>query len=90
MHHCHATDCAAKVPPEMFMCRKHWFSLPRAMRDEIWRTYRPGQCDDWQISRAYSEAAKAAVRFVAAKEGREADVSIYEMLEPSSGEPHER
>ncbi len=86
-HHCHATDCKTNVPPEMFMCRKHWFSLPKAMRDAIWRTYRPGQCDDWQISQAYSEAAKAAVRLIAAKEGREADVSIYEMLEPNGETP---
>lgn len=81
-HHCHATDCPREVPPEMFMCRSHWFSLPKRMRDAIWRTYRPGQCDDWNISREYSEAAKAAVRFIAAKEGREPDVSVYEMLEP--------
>ena len=81
-HHCHATGCKVNVPPEMFMCRRHWFSLPKRMRDAIWRTYRPGQCDDWNISQAYSDAAKEAVRFIAAWECVEADVSIYEMLEP--------
>lgn len=67
------------------MCRRHWFSLPRAMRNRIWATYRQGQCDDWNISQAYSDAAKAAVTFIAQKEGRVPDLRVYELLEP--GEP---
>ena len=86
MHQCHATDCPTPVPPEMFMCRRHWFSLPSGLRRAIWRTYRPGQCDDWNISTAYSEAAKAAVRYVAQREGRAPDVRVYELLEPYVGE----
>ena len=27
----------------MFMCPRHWYSLPPAMRDAIWATYRRGQ-----------------------------------------------
>jgi hypothetical protein len=72
-----------RVPPEMFMCRRHWFSLPKAMRDAIWRTYRAGQCDDWNISAGYADAASAAVRFIAAKEGREPDVAVYDLLRPA-------
>jgi len=34
-HHCHATNCKTSVPPEMFMCRKHWFSLSRELRNRI-------------------------------------------------------
>jgi hypothetical protein len=45
-HTCHAHDCKARVPPSMFMCRSHWYSLPKATRDAIWREYRPGQEDD--------------------------------------------
>ncbi len=85
-HHCHATGCTIKVPPEMFMCKRHWFSLPKPLRDAIWRTYRPGQCDDWNISHAYAEAARNAVRFIAAREGVEADVSVYDMLDPKEDE----
>lgn len=84
-HHCHAADCPIEVRPEMFMCKKHWFSLPKRLRDAIWRTYRPGQCDDWNISHAYAEAAREAVRFVAAKEGKEPDTSIYDMLDQKKG-----
>lgn len=83
-HHCHATGCETRVPPAMFMCRHHWFSLPKPMRDAIWRTYRPGQCDDWNISHEYAEAARAAVRYIAEKEGKEADVSVYDMLDPNN------
>ena len=27
----------------MWGCREHWFKLPKRLRDEIWRTYVPGQ-----------------------------------------------
>ena len=86
-HHCHATGCRVAVPPEMFMCRRHWFALPAAMRNDIYRTYRPGQCDDWHISHAYANAARAAVRFIAAKEGIEPDTSVYDMLDPIEKTP---
>jgi hypothetical protein len=81
-HHCHATDCEVKTPPAMFMCRRHWFALPKPMRDRIWATYRPGQCDDWHITHEYADAAREAVRFLAAKEGVEPDTSIYDILDP--------
>jgi hypothetical protein len=42
-HTCHWPDCTQEVPPRLFMCRRHWFTLPLALRREIWRTYRPGQ-----------------------------------------------
>ena len=81
-HHCHATGCDTRVPPEMLMCRRHWFMLPKPMRDAVWRTYRAGQCDDWDISHGYADAARAAVRWIAEREGRTADVSVYDMLDP--------
>lgn len=81
-HHCHATGCKTSTPPEMFVCRRHWFSLPKAMRDRIWATYRPGQCDDWQPSAAYCDAATEAVKFLAAKEGIEPDVELYRVFRP--------
>ena len=42
-HVCHARGCNVQVPPKMFMCRRHWFTLPKSMRDAIWREYQPGQ-----------------------------------------------
>lgn len=81
-HTCHATGCVTKVPPEMFACRKHWYALPKSLRDRIWATYRPGQCDDWKISSEYADAAREAVRFLAARDAVEPDTSVYDMLDP--------
>ena len=52
------------------------------MRTKIYNTYRPGQCDDWNISKEYSSAAKECILFIANKEGVEPNLRIYEMLEP--------
>ena len=42
-HTCHWPGCSREVPPKMWGCAKHWFKLPLHLRNEIWRTYRPGQ-----------------------------------------------
>lgn len=79
-HTCHATACPARVPPVMFMCKPHWFKLPRAFRDRIWATYRAGQCDDMNPSREYCLAAKAAVTYLAQSEGAEPDTRLYDLF----------
>lgn len=88
-HHCHATDCKTSVPPEMLMCSKHWRMVPRKLQSKVWATYREGQCDDWNPSAAYCEAAKAAVVSVANQEGKTPDVTLYDVFgrhaEPEPG-----
>lgn len=42
-HHCHAHGCTRAVPPKLFMCKSHWYALPKPVRDAVWREYRPGQ-----------------------------------------------
>ena len=86
-HHCHAAGCTQAVPRERLMCKRHWFMVPAAIRSCIWASYRPGQCDDWEITHEYAEAARTAVRAVAEKEGRsEEDIReacrVYDMLDP--------
>lgn len=78
MHHCHATGCKANVPPSMWGCRKHWFMVPKAIRDRVWATYRPGQENDKRPSVEYLTAARAAVIAVANLEGIEPDTSVYD------------
>ncbi len=56
-HHCHWPGCERQVPPAMWGCGHHWFRLPKALRDEIWRTFRPGQETDWTPSAEYIAAA---------------------------------
>lgn len=67
-HRCHATGCDRAVPPRMFMCKPHWFRLPKGLRDEIWRHYRPGQERMRNPSRAYLKAARRAVEWLEEKE----------------------
>ena len=69
-HTCHATGCEIRVPPRMFMHRAHWFALPKAMRDAIWAMYRPGQEKTKDPSPEYLDAAFAAIRYIAEKEGK--------------------
>jgi hypothetical protein len=42
-HTCHWPNCSVEVPPAMWGCRKHWFMLPKHLRDKVWATYRKGQ-----------------------------------------------
>lgn len=42
-HTCHWPDCKLEVPPKMWGCRKHWFTLPLIIRSLIWHVYVPGQ-----------------------------------------------
>jgi hypothetical protein len=64
-HTCHAIGCSTPVPPEMLMCAPHWRQVPAEIKAAIWRTYRPGQCDDKRPSREWLDAANAAIAAVA-------------------------
>ena len=79
-HTCHATGCKTVIPPEMWGCKKHWFMVPKSIRDRIWKTYRVGQCDDMNPSKSYCLAAKDAVIAVANKEGIEPDTLLYDLF----------
>jgi len=87
-HTCHAVDCERSVPPQMLMCKRHWFMVPPVIRSRVWATYQDGQCDTFNPTSAYCQAAKAAVIAVAKKEGRYTDsknpkILLYDMLQVS-------
>lgn len=63
-HHCHARNCKLKVPPEMLMCKRHWFMVPMPIRNRVWKHYRKGQCDDMRPSEEWLEAANDAIAAV--------------------------
>jgi hypothetical protein len=69
-HTCHAFECTKVVKPEMFMCLSHWRRVPRELQRRIWALYRPGQCDDKNISNGYALTAKAAIVAVAKLDGK--------------------
>ncbi len=68
-HACHALGCLAEIQPNLFMCRAHWFSVPKSLRDQLWATYRPGQEITKDPSSEYLEAAAACIRAAAEREG---------------------
>ena len=67
-HTCHAQGCSTTVPRKLFMCRKHWYQLPKDLRDAVWATYRPGQEQTGRPSPAYLKAARSAIDWLIAKE----------------------
>lgn len=79
-HHCHATKCPQNVPREMWGCKKHWFMISKSTRNEIWKYYRPGQCDDLNPSKEYLLAARKGVIEVALKENIPPDTSLYDLF----------
>lgn len=62
----------------MWGCKKHWFMVPYAIRQMIWKHYRVGQCDDMNPSKPYLLAARAAVIEVANREGIKPDTLLYD------------
>lgn len=86
-HTCHATGCKTAVPPNMWGCKRHWFMVPKPIRDRVWATYRPGQERDKDPSVPYLKAAREAVIAVAVLEGKIPDVSLYDAFLSAAGNP---
>ena len=55
VHTCHWPSCSAPVPPARWGCSRHWFTLPKPLRDRVWAAYRPGQEITKTPSREYLE-----------------------------------
>jgi hypothetical protein len=70
-HTCHAHCCDVAVPPKLLMCKRHWYMVPKDLRDAVWLTYRPGQEIDKSPTMEYLETAHEAINAVAVKEGHE-------------------
>src|SRR5574337_950063 len=84
-HTCHATGCERRIPPNMWGCKRHWFMVPKLVRDRIWEHYRPGQEDDKRPTAEYCLAARDAVIAVAQLEGREPDTRLYDIFLARAG-----
>ncbi len=68
---CPAIGCEMPTNPGMFMCRPHWFGLPKPIRDRVyqcWRAYLRDRQSEQLIDHA--EICDEAIRFTAEKEGR--------------------
>jgi len=67
-HLCHARGCKTPVPPKMFMCKMHWYMIPKYMRDMVWEEYVPGQEVRKDPTEEYLEVTRIAIEAVAEKE----------------------
>lgn len=83
-HHCHAEGCTVPVPPEMLMCRKHWYMVPPVLRKQVWASYRRGQCNDLKPSAAWCLVADMAVAHVAALEQRPVRLTFTRAFFPTA------
>lgn len=59
-HTCHWPGCKKEVPPEMWGCKPHWFTLPPEIRRNIWTNYVKGQEITKDPSPAYIAVAREA------------------------------
>ena len=66
-HTCHWPGCKTEVPPAMWGCKRHWFTIPPHLRNKIWATYVPGQEITKLPSKAYVEAAKEVQAWIEAR-----------------------
>jgi hypothetical protein len=64
-HTCHWPGCGKQVPPAMWGCKKHWFRLPKSLRDKIWNAYVPGQEARMDPSAEYLSAADEVQDWIA-------------------------
>lgn len=64
-HKCHAHGCETIIAPKLFMCPKHWHSLPRPIQAEIWAAYTPGQESTKTPSLRYLAVQQYAIARVA-------------------------
>lgn len=63
-HHCHWPGCKEQVPPALWGCRKHWYRLPKHLRDRIWETFRPGQEKNMTPSKEYLKVAQEVQEWI--------------------------
>jgi hypothetical protein len=55
----------------MWGCREHWYALPKHLRDEIWRTYVPGQEITKTPTMGYLTAARHVQEWIKAHEEKD-------------------
>jgi hypothetical protein len=56
--HCPVPGCGDQIDPSRLMCRRHWYQVPRALRNQVWATWRSGQ---GALSREHADAVRTAV-----------------------------
>jgi hypothetical protein len=55
---CPIQRCSCQIDPSRLMCRRHWYMVPKDMRDRVWATWRSGQ---GAFGREHQDAVRAAI-----------------------------
>ena len=63
---CPIAGCAREIDPSRLMCRCHWYTVPKELRDRVWATWRSGQ---GAYSREHQDAVREATKAVMAALG---------------------
>lgn len=63
-HTCHWPGCNKQVPPAMWGCKEHWFSLPQRLRIKVWAAYRIGQEVKMNPSAEYIAVVKEVEQWI--------------------------
>lgn len=64
-HHCHAMGCSTPCKPQLLMCPAHWRMVPKALKQEVYKHYQPGQVTGQVTpSKEWHTAANAAIQAV--------------------------
>ena len=69
MSRCPIPGCKVDVASDMFACKRHWFSLPKYIRDEIWASYRDGIRKRTHPTKRWRMAAHNAMEYLRDKAG---------------------
>ena len=62
-YRCPIPGCGDLIDPSRLMCRRHWYRVPKQLRDQVWATWRSGQGTQ---SREHHEVVSMAIAACAA------------------------
>ena len=85
-HLCHWPNCKTEVSPSLWGCKRHWFSLPKYLRDAIWLAYRQGQEIDKNPSARYLSVAQEARAWINEFEAGKTRTEHGEVIDRETGE----
>lgn len=66
---CPVEGCPKGRGDRQLMCRRHWYMVPKELRDRVWETARRMWADDEDGLEDWIEAKDAAIAAVEMREG---------------------
>ena len=55
---CPIPGCRDLIDPSRLMCRRHWYLVPKQIRDRVWATWRSGE---GALSKEHLETVRMAI-----------------------------